>query len=156
MDLEGTSLVIGGERGARLTVSPLWYERTDSPYEDDLNWVFCEIEVKSGAFHGHYRAFLDRRDFAGFEQELRHALERLSGRATFSTIEAGLGFIVDIKDTTGRAYVKGEAGPLEPPSTTLSFEFDSDQTFLQSTLRNLETIRDRLPVVRKDNKPSDD
>ena len=87
-------------------------------------------------------------DFARFADELEQAVQLLKGTATFSTVEAGLG--IEIKFTTaGHAEVFGSARSQTsnvPDVSVLSFSFETDQSFLAHTVRDLKTIVSRFPV----------
>ena len=70
----------------------------------------------------------------------------LKGTATFSTVEAGLA--IEIKFTTaGHVEVFGSAQTsLVPDVSVLSFSFETDQSFLVHTVRELKAIVSRFPV----------
>jgi hypothetical protein len=87
-------------------------------------------------------------DFARFADELEQAVQVLKGTATFSTVEAGLA--IEIKFTTaGHAEVFGSARSQTsngPDVSMLSFSFETDQSFLAHTVRDLKAIVSRFPV----------
>ena len=91
---------------------------------------------------------LDTHAFARFANELEQAVQQLKGTATFSTVEAGLG--IEIKFTTaGHAEVFGSARSQTsnvPDVSVLSFSFETDQSFLAHSVRDLKTIVSRFPV----------
>ena len=87
-------------------------------------------------------------DCARFTDELEEAVQMLKGTATFSTVEAGLA--IEIKFTTaGHAEVFGSARSqtsLVPDVSVLSFSFETDQSFLVHTVREVKAIVSRFPV----------
>ena len=87
-------------------------------------------------------------DFARFAGELEQTVQLLKGTASFSTAEAGLA--IEIRFTTaGHAEVFGSARSqrsIVPDVSELSFSFETDQSFLAHTVRELKTIVSRFPV----------
>jgi hypothetical protein len=79
---------------------------------------------------------------------LEQAVKALKGEAAFSTVEAGLS--IEIKFTTaGHAEVFGSARSQTstvPDVSVLSFSFETDQSFLAHTVRELRIIGSRFPV----------
>jgi len=94
------------------------------------------------------RLALVTHDFARFADELEQAVQLLKGKATFSTAEAGLA--LEIKFTTaGHPEVFGSARSQMssvPDVSVLSFSFETDQSFLARTARELKAMVSRFPV----------
>jgi hypothetical protein len=87
-------------------------------------------------------------DFVLFYRELDEALRSLKGTAAFSTAEAGLKFEVAFK-SAGHADVSGIVQSqlsVVPRRTKLDFSFESDQSFLSSTLDGLRAVIQQFPV----------
>ncbi len=124
------------------------YERPDANDEYDANWLSARCSVTVAEFSAVLSLALVTHDFARFEDELEQAVQLLKGTAIFSTVEAGLG--IEIKFTTaGHAEVFGSARSQTskvPDVSVLSFSFETDQSFLAHTVRDLKTIVSRFPV----------
>jgi hypothetical protein len=94
---------------------------------------------------------LDTHGFAQFADELEQAVKLLKRTASFSTVEAGLG--MEIKFTrAGHAEIFGSVRSQisnVPDVSVLSFSFESDQSFLAHTVRELKAIVSRFPVCNR-------
>jgi hypothetical protein len=124
--------------------------RPDANDEYDANWLRARCSVTVAEFSAVLSLALVTHDFARFADELEQAVQLLKGTATFSTVEAGLA--IEIKFTTaGHAEVFGSARSqmsMEPDVSALSFSFETDQSFLAHTVRDLKAIVSRFPVRR--------
>lgn len=116
---------------------------TDS---DDANWLSAEIEIAVGCFTGKYPASPTTQDFSRFQESLELVLETLSGKALFSTMEGWLQLQIDMT-RRGTATVSGEAVALQAPRIALEFSFESDQSYLQETLRAVRLAVQNFPVA---------
>jgi hypothetical protein len=116
--------------------------------EYDANWLRAKCSVTMAEFSAVLNLALVTHDFARFADELEQAVQLLKGTATFSTVEAGLA--IEIKFTTaGHAEVFGSARSQTscvPDVSVLSFSFETDQSFLTHTVRELKAIVSRFPV----------
>jgi len=134
--------------GKVIQIEVFGYERPDAVDADDANWLKARCSVTVAEFSATLTLSLVAHDFARFAHELEEAVQLLKGTATFSTAEAGLG--IEIKFTTaGHADVFGSARSqtsFVPDQSVLSFSFETDQSFLAQTVRELKTIVSRFPV----------
>ena len=134
--------------GNVIQIEVFGYERPNANNEDDANWLRARCSVTVAEFSAVLRLALGTHDFARFADELEQAVQLLKGTATFSTAEAGLA--VEIKFTTaGHAEVFGSARSqtsFVPDVSILSFSFETDQSFLAHTVRELKAIVSRFPV----------
>ncbi len=134
--------------GSSIQIEVFGYERPYANDEYDANWLRARCSVTLAEFSAVLNLALDTHGFARFADELEQAVQLLKGRATFSTVEAGLG--IEIKFTTaGHAEVFGSTRSQKsnvPDVSTLSFSFETDQSFLAHTVRDLKTIVSRFPV----------
>jgi hypothetical protein len=134
--------------GNIIQIEVFGYERPDANDEYDSNWLRARCSVTVAEFSAVLGLALVTHDFARFADELEQAVKLLKGTAIFSTVEAGLA--VEIKFTTaGHAEVFGSARSQTsnvPDVSVLSFSFETDQSFLAHTVRELKTIVSRFPV----------
>lgn len=133
--------------GNIIQIEVFGYERPDANDEYDANWLRARCSVTVAEFSAVLSLALVAHDFAQFADELEQAVQRLKGTAIFSTVEAGLA--IEIKFTTaGHAEVFGSARSqsIVPDVSVLSFSFETDQSFLAHTVRQLKTIVSRFPV----------
>lgn len=137
--------------GNTIQIEVLGYERPHANGEYDANWLRARCSITVAAFAAALSLALDTHDFARFADELEQGVRQLQGTATFATVEAGLA--IEIKFTTaGHAEVLGSVrsqtsrGPKEPE---LSFSFETDQSFLAHTVRDLKAVLTRFPVRNK-------
>jgi hypothetical protein len=110
----------------------------DSPiaYWDE---VCCLVTVHVGAFRGCYRTGLYTRTLLDLRDELTEAWSRLAGNAVFDGLDMGLNFAVSIVKT-GRAFVEGKADDQYGHGNSLSFRFETDQTYLGETVKQLRQL----------------
>lgn len=134
--------------GNIIQIEVFGYERPDASDEYDSNWLRARCSVTVAEFSAVLSLALVTHDFARFTDELEQAVQLLTGRATFSTVEAGLA--IEIKFTTGgHAEIFGSVRSqrsLVPDVSVLSFSFETDQSFLAHTVRELKAIVSRFPV----------
>jgi len=134
--------------GNVIQIDVFGYERPDANDEYDANWLRAKCSVTVAEFSAILSLALVTRDFARFADELEQAVQLLKGTAAFSTVEAGLG--IEIKFTTaGHAEVFGSARSqtsFVPDQSVLSFSFETDQTYLAQSVRELKAIVSRFPV----------
>jgi hypothetical protein len=134
--------------GNVIQIEVFGYERPDANDKYDANWLRARCSVAVAEFSTVLRLALVTHDFARFAGELEQAVQLLKGTATFSTVEAGLA--IEIKFTTaGHAEVFGSARSqtsFAPDQSVLSFSFETDQSFLAQTVRELKIIMSRFPV----------
>ena len=134
--------------GNIIQIEVFGYERPDANDEDDANCLRARCSVTVAEFSAVLSLALVTHDFARFTDELEQAVQLLKGTATFSTVEEGLA--IEIKFTTaGHAEVFGSARSQTsnvPDVSVLSFSFETDQSFLAHTVRQLKTIVSRFSV----------
>ena len=137
--------------GNAIQIEVFGYERPDGDNEYDANWLRARCSVTVAEFSAVLRLALVTHDFARFADELEQAVQLLKGTATFSTAEAGLA--VEVKFTTaGHAEVFGSVRSqtsFVPDQSVLSFSFETDQSFLAHTVRELRAVVSRFPVRNK-------
>jgi hypothetical protein len=134
--------------GNVIQIEVFGYERLDATDEYDANWLRARCSITIAEFSAVLSLALVTHDVGRFAHELEQAVQLLKGTASFSTPEAGLA--VEIKFTTaGHAEILGSARSQRscvPDVSVLSFSFETDQSFLAQTVRELKAIVSRFPV----------
>jgi tetratricopeptide (TPR) repeat protein len=103
------------------------------------------VSIAAVPFSGSFRGNLTTYEFAKLRGQLAEAVERLSGRWTFESTESDIVLAVEFSPR-GTATVSGLLRPNGSERTTLSFNFETDQTMLSETVRQLGELVVRLPV----------
>jgi hypothetical protein len=134
--------------GGRIKIDVQGYERPDTSDGDDANWLITQCNVAVAEFSGILKLSLVTLDFAEFLTQLEKAVDSLNGTATFTTLEEGLH--IEIKfNHAGHADVFGRARSqtsMLPEPSVLSFSFETDQSFLAQTVRELTGIMAQFPI----------
>jgi hypothetical protein len=134
--------------GGHIKIEVQGYERPEATDEDDANWLVASCSVVVGEFSCILRLSLVTSDFVQFLAQLEDAVRSLSGNATFISLEEGLQ--IEIKfNHAGHADLFGRARSrisLVPDQSELSFSFETDQSFLARTVRELKGIVTQFPV----------
>jgi hypothetical protein len=136
--------------GGRIKIDVQGYERPDTSDGDDANWLAAQCNVVAGEFSCTLNLSLVTRDFAGFLMQLEKAVDSLNGTAAFTTLEEGLQIEVKFNHA-GHADLFGRARSqtsLVPEQSVLSFSFETDQSFLAQTVRDLHGIVTQFPIRR--------
>jgi hypothetical protein len=136
---------IAGDR-ARIRVEVLGYENTNAQTLDDANWLSSEVAFDIGGVRGALSAALTTHDFAHLHADLGSALDALTGEARLETYEDALALAVDLGGG-GRASVSGRIRASEAPRVTVTFAFDSDQSYLARVRAELRALVRAYPVV---------
>ena len=142
---------IGG-RGGHIKIRVQGYERPETSDEDDANWLVTRCSVAVAEFSCILKLSLVTRDFAEFLSRLEKAVDALNGTATFTTLEEGLHVAIGFNhaghaDVVGRARSQTSTGPGQ---SVVSFSFETDQSLLAQTVRELKGIVKQFPI-RKPN-----
>jgi hypothetical protein len=135
---EGSSqghMALRGPRGCEVAIEVLSCSRE--------GWLDCQLAVTLAGFSARYPATLDLDSLVQFHRELSAVYETLTGTATFRPLEDQLSLEVGMTQT-GHARVRGAARQWSPDAT-LTFEFETDQSYLGPACRELA---DLLEAVR--------
>jgi len=141
------TVVLRGD-GGQVQIDALDYERPASVDGSDANWLVCRCGVTVREFSCDVNLSLMTGDFVRFHRQLDEALRLLKGTAVFTTAEAGLQFEITFK-SAGHADVTGIVQSqlsAVPRRTKLDFSFESDQSFLSSTLDGVRAVIQQFPV----------
>lgn len=130
--------------GAYVRVDVVGYENSSTDDLSDANWLTCRVEVCVGGFEGRVAAAFTTHDFDMFRRSLDAAVADVKGDASFETYEDALRLHVAF-DKTGAVSVTGTLNDPDGP-TSLAFSFESDQTFMRSTVDALSELGHQFPV----------
>jgi hypothetical protein len=143
-----TEMKIAGN-GASICITVIGYERAHADNSSDANWLNCYVDIAVPPFSGGYEASLSTKDFLAFEKDLRSLSERLEGEAVLETDERAISIRISMR-SRGLVIITGEA--TAPTRSSLTFEFDVDQTYLDGYRREVTAILKQYPVRSGDEK----
>jgi hypothetical protein len=133
------SLSIGCSEHEHVKIIINQYEDSPTGGATDYNWLLCTVDVSFGKFTGTFSANFQSYDFIKFTQELKKLYACLKGTATFNTLEGQL----EIKLTgngNGTIELTGMCMDSVGVGNQLSFSTELDQTYLPSSIAELEDI----------------
>lgn len=121
------------------------YENADNIW--DLNWLVTDLEIKIPGFTAKYSLYTTTNDFVRFYEELSNLHQSLEGKAEFVTIESGIYLKATIERKTGKLIWNVESQYPQRDGAILEFEFQSDQSYIYETIRELKDIIKQYPVL---------
>jgi hypothetical protein len=99
------------------------------------------IEIKSSNYYIKGLVWITTGDLFNFYKELKNCQINLKGRAVLNSYENNL-YSTLFYDDLGHVILKGKFTEKYEEKNTLEFEIKSDQSFLNSTISELETMID--------------
>lgn len=138
------SITIKGENGS-VCIQVLRYEHAKAENSSDANWLTSTVQLTVGSFSANLSLNLTTQDFRHFHHDLTKMLETLSGKAIFETPEEGIVFEIEM-GSRGNAKVRGKAAEHASSRSTLTFEFDTDQSYLALAKTSLAEVIQNFPV----------
>jgi len=139
-----TSFSIGGATRERVEVEVQGYERNPTGDDHDDNWLTVRVCVAVGAFSGTYSAAFLTDELQSFQVQLAELYRTLSGVAEFSTLEEQLSLQLS-GNGRGEILLKGVATDFAGMGNKLLFHLAIDQTYLQTTIQEIQTVIDLFP-----------
>lgn len=112
----------------------------------DGNWLEARVHAKTEGFVADYPLLIRAEEVLAFLEELWPLYEDLHGEAKFDTLEGQLYLGLKIVDALGHVGVRVEARHPIGTGAELCFDFETDQTFLHGTLREVEEVANAFPV----------
>jgi len=98
------------------------------------------LEISSGDFQCNFIIYISMDDILKFYKELYEANKSLSGSISFTNIyDRNLEFSINY-DVNGQVLITGIISSTTDFGNSLNFEFMSDQSYIQSTLIELDII----------------
>lgn len=132
--------------GASITVRILTRENPDTKNVYRANWLTCELELDIQPFTGRFKTSFTTQEFFKFWTGLRMMLSSLQGDAVFGSGDEALQVTIRI-EKTGRALVTATTRVHAQSKTTVSFSFETDQTHLGETGKELEAVISQYPII---------
>jgi len=139
-----SAVTIKGDNGSIL-IEVLGYENAAASNDSDSNWLTSTVTVVAGAFSGQLNGSLTTQNFAYFHRELGEILGSLKGKAVFEADEEWLHFEVEM-GSRGTAKVRGVAIANDGTGASLTFAFETDQTYLTQTKSALDSVVKSFPI----------
>ena len=132
--------------GQKISISIYGYENDQAQDFDDANWLSCKISVTIDPFFFEFDASLTTQNFLYFYGDLNRMLETLEGKVFFQADEGWIEINLD-PSSLGKVIV---SGIIRPPSfeakTTLTFKFETDQSYLSKANIDLNQILKEFPI----------
>ena len=136
--MDGLTCDIRGH-GGHCTIDVLRYENDAAQNVNDANWLSCHVAVAGPRCRIETAAAFTTHEIKDFTESLRRAVQTLDGTAAFETMEQALTLRIQVSKS-GTAKVAGVLRVDEVWTVNVSFAFESDQSFLQDTVRQLDAI----------------
>jgi hypothetical protein len=133
---------LGNHEHVEIRVIGYAYPCCGEQYDD--NWINAEIGLGVGRFRATFPAFLQTTDFSRLQRDLGQFYRTLDGSVTFETIEDQLKLIFNI-DKCGHIHIDGAARDEAGTGNTLKFQLDFDQTYMTSSLSELDSLVEMFP-----------
>lgn len=102
----------------------------------------ASLKIKSGNFNLKSSYYTSTGELFMFYEQLKKINEKVSGKANYSSYEANLKLDIEY-DKLGHVNVSGSFIENTFYNNKLSFEFETDQTFITQTINDLKVIVDK-------------
>jgi len=135
----------GDSEHERFVLDVLSYERPVSGEYHDDNWLVVAMTVSVGGFTGRAGATIVTDELVSFSEQLHVLYDRLTGSAEFSTLESQLSLKL-AGDGKGHIRLTGEVSDAAGIGNPLSFHLDFDQTLLQHSIHELDSVLKAFPI----------
>jgi hypothetical protein len=114
----------------------------------DVNWASSKIKIDIPGYSVRFIANLRTDELSSFVTELKLMNQNLKGKATLDNMDGYLQFECVI-DKLGNINWSGETCYPAGYGAVLTFEFESDQSYLEKLIKELEYIQVAFPVIGK-------
>ncbi len=114
----------------------------------DGNWINSTIKVEIPGYSVRFDATLRTDELLDFLNELKNMRKHMKGKAILKNLDAYIHFEGGM-DRLGKIIWTGETCYPAGNGAVLNFEFESDQSFLEGLIRELEEILAWFPVIGK-------
>ena len=139
------SFTISGPQDNYISISVNGFERNpNGDYHDD-NWLAVTVSVKSGVFTGEFEASFVTYEIKNFSIQLKELYSSLNGKAVFTTLEKQLYLSLN-GNGTGQIEISGVATDKLGGFNKFEFTFESDQTYLATSIRQLSNVTSNFPI----------
>ncbi len=106
---------------------------------EGYDWIQAFVEIKVGGFHGKTDLYLTVTDINKFKKEIDTLYDKLEGIAELNTIESQIQLKLE-GDGSGQMKLTGYLKDDASFGNKLSFEIGFDQTFLKSSISELNYV----------------
>lgn len=114
----------------------------------DGNWVISNVKVEIPGYYVDFIASLRTDDIRDFLNDLKLMNKDLSGKAILKNLDSFIYFECEM-DKLGHIEWSGETCYPTGSGAVLSFEFVSNQSYLDDLIKELENIISLYPVISK-------
>lgn len=105
--------------------------------------INCLINIKVGEIDGQFKSSLLHKDIKLFRDQLHKMFWTLKGTATFNTLEKQIHLDLEM-DFRGHILLEGKVSDAVITCNERKFKIDFDQTFLFSTISELDEVIENL------------
>ncbi|MGF3106162.1 WapI family immunity protein [Rossellomorea sp. DUT-2] len=114
----------------------------------DGNWVVSNVKVEIPGYNVNFNASLRTDDIIDFVNDLKLMSRNLSGKAILKNLDSFIHFEGEM-DKLGHIEWSGETCYPAGSGAVLTFEFVSNQSYLDVLIKELEDITYVYPVIGK-------
>jgi hypothetical protein len=139
------NFAFGATEHERLQIDVHAYEQAeDATDRFDRNWLRVEASVSVGSFRAKEQIAILTGDLESLANQLEKLHKKLTGTATFETLEEQLRFEVK-GDGRGHMDLTGKLSSPEPNANILTFHLEFDQTQLAESIAQLRRVLAAFP-----------
>lgn len=139
--------ILGSETKIEIEVLDRFHPASVGTWEGD--WVGAAITVAIPGYAAHFPANLRTNEFQEFRDQLAAMNKDLEGTASFLSIEDAIE-VKAVMDTLGGIY--WEVSTCYPVrGAVLTFDFGSDQSYLDQLIKELDEVLTEFPVLESQN-----
>lgn len=134
--------------GGRIRFEFFGYENPKPLTVSDANWLRAQIHLHVGGCSLELEVALTTQEIKYFLDDLQDVVSVLEGKASFATLEEDIAVEVEIT-AVGSGQISGLIKESRSTKVAVSFEFESDPSFLENSLSELQAIQQKYPVIEK-------
>ncbi|MFC7686431.1 hypothetical protein [Ureibacillus sp. GCM10028918] len=112
----------------------------------DINWIDSIVNVEIPGYVVQFYASLRTDELSDFLHELKLMNRNLKGKAILSNLDSYIHFECEM-DRLGKMKWSGKTCFPAGNGAELTFEFKSDQSYLERLIKELESILSVFPVI---------
>ena len=134
--------------GAELVVSVKAYQHPTCDDYWDGNWLLADLRIRLLGFRAAFEMSVRSPELKAFLSELERMNQTLTGSARYEMMEPSL----TLNGIIGKRGTIEWTGVAQHPlgsSNELSFEFESDQSYLDNLIDSLKVVLHRFPIKGK-------
>ncbi|WP_046173624.1 WapI family immunity protein [Domibacillus indicus] len=139
-------LIAGQETKIEMNVIERMYSNTVDYW--DSNWMRSQLRIEIPGYLVHFEAALRTDELSDFLQQLKKMNEKLKGAASFSAMDGWMDIECSMNALGGLNWQVETCYPAGY-GAVLQFEFESDQSYLNSLIKELEAVLAVFPVTGK-------